>query len=288
MMAQWVDEGMSSTPMGALIYGSMLRRIWHFPNYRFQPTEVTQDGHGSFDVVTIAQFNHPVAFKLFDEGLREGNWIKAFLSMHIVEDTAGHSGFTAEAGHAWAGHWPDRTWVYPGKYKAMTGLIFKMLLALRKIAPDEALVDWAQAKRREPVQPTEFKELEEEHWADVGRLISRDYFRDPRYTPAVVSYILRMAQAKGYIKKSLNIEATLPKPEDYIYSPEEQERRLKNLDQWQAADEWTRTQKCPRGLARVGEGPPRGGHCARRFARGQCFQFVDIGPNGNARSARGI
>src|SRR6185312_16545428 len=108
--AQAVDEGVSSTPMApTLLYGEMLRRIWHAPTYLFQKQTVTQDGHAKVQLTAAAEANHPVASKLLDEGLREGNWFKIALSIHVIEDSYGHSGFTTELLHLYTGHNPDRT-----------------------------------------------------------------------------------------------------------------------------------------------------------------------------------
>lgn len=220
--SQWVDEGLSSTPMGAAIWGSLVRRIWHFPNYRFQKQKITQDGKAGFAVITVAEFDHPVAYKLLDEGLREANWFKLALSIHVIEDTAGHAGFTAEAGHAEFGHNPDRTWLAVEKYKRMTGLVFKALLAMRQLAPDTALDSWAVAARKKPIEPNDYKKLVEDHWKDTETLVARNYFKDPRFTQPVVEYMLRLARTKGFLVKSFDVDANLPKLADYELSMPEQ------------------------------------------------------------------
>jgi hypothetical protein len=215
--SQWVDKGVSSTPMGGPVLGTMLRRIWHFPGYRYK-TAVGTHERGKFKWKSIATFNHPVAHKLFDEGIRQSNWMKVALSLHIVQDSAGHAGFSDALGHLEFGHNPDRPWAAPEKYKRMTGLIFKQLVALRQVAPKEALEPWALQKRAKPVTDRDHRELQESYWKKMEPLIRRNYFKDPRYTPRVVNSILRDAMKNGYIRENagFKLERNLPREKDYL------------------------------------------------------------------------
>lgn len=215
--SQWVDEGVSSTPMGPVISGTLLRRIWHFAGYRYK-SNVAADGRSKFKLKSIATPNHPVAHKLFDEGLRQSNWMKVGLSIHPVQDSLGHAGFSDVAGHAEFGHNPDRTWLSPAKYKKMTGLVFKQLVALRKVAPSEALEGWALKKRENPVTNKDSTALQESFWKKWGTVVSKDYFKDPRYTPEAVKFVLRDAKEKGFLieNRSFKLENNLPAEKDYL------------------------------------------------------------------------
>ncbi len=226
--AEWVDQGIMSTPMSPLpITGELLRRLYHAPTRFFQAQNVTQDGHASAQITATAEPNHPVASRLLDEGLRQGNWFKLALAIHVLEDSFGHAGYWTTLLHLYSGHNPDRTWMAVAKYKEMTGVVFQALLAIRAVAPDEALEPWAREARKQPLDLNEYKKLENDHWQDVEKLIARDYLRDPRYTPKVVDYILRLAKAKGYLNPIFDVNAHLPGPSDYLLTAEEQEEARK-------------------------------------------------------------
>lgn len=215
--AQWVDQGVSSSAMGGPVVGKMLRRTWHFPTYLYK-TKSTGHGASNFKWIGIATFNHPVAHKLFDEGMRQSNWMKVALSIHVIQDSSGHSGFSDALGHAEFGHNPDRTWMAPKKYKRMTGMVFQALVALRKVVPEEALEPWALKRREAPVTAQDHVELQESFWKKVGPLVSKDYFRDPRYTPSAVNEILRDAKDKGFLIENANfkVEKSLPRESAYL------------------------------------------------------------------------
>jgi hypothetical protein len=215
--SEWVDKGVSSTPMGGAILGTLLRRIWHFPGYRYK-TAVGNHERGKWKWKSIATFNHPVAHKLFDEGMKQNNWMKVALSIHTVQDSAGHSGFSDALGHLEFGHNPDRTWVAADKYKRMTGLVFKQLVALRQVAPNDALEGWAMKKRDKPVTDKDHQNLQASFWKKWEPVVRKNYFRDPRYAPAAVNSILRDAKKNGYIVEnaSFKLEKNLPAAKDYL------------------------------------------------------------------------
>lgn len=247
--SQWIDVGMTSSPMFFIAQ----RRGYHFNDYRSKSQKVTQDGHSTFSPITITEMDHPVAYKMFDEGLQQRNLMKMCHSLHMIVDTAGHAGFTAEGGHAFRGHDPDRTWQAVAKYKEMVGMVFKALLAIRELAPDEALDPAAIEARKTPLQNDDYKKLENAYWEKMHDLIARNYFKDPSFTPDVVNYMLRMAVVKGYIQKIINIDQHLPRPEDYLLNEQEQavakaEKTVKfkdgtpdYLDQWDATRKDART-----------------------------------------------
>ncbi len=223
--SEWVDKGISSTPVGGAIVGTLLRRIWHFPGYRYR-VAVPREGEasklskftGKFTFKSITTFNHPVAHKLFDEGMRQSNWMKIALSIHTIQDSAGHSGYTDTLGHLEFGHNPDRTWLAGDKYQRMTGLVFKLLVALRQVAPGEALEGWALKERARPVTDQDASRLQESFWKKMAPLVTRDYFKDPRYTPEAVNTILREARKNGYIveNEGFRLEKNLPTAKDYL------------------------------------------------------------------------
>ena len=288
--AQWVDEGLSSTPMGGLIWGTMVRRIYHFPNKRFQKQRVTQDGHSGVASFTIAKPKHPVAYKLFDEGMKQGNWFKIGLSIHIVQDTFGHAGYTAEAGHAFAGHHPDRTWLAVNKYKQMTEAIFEMLVALRAVAPNEALDEWAQKVSKEPVRSDDATKLAGAHWKDAESLVARDYFKDPRFTPEAVNYILRRARVKGFFRNDFQVDQWLPKDHDYILSPLEQAAAIEKAKVTYTdgtpvyIDDWSKTRRDARDVLRRWVINQRRNEIMQgRFVKGSNFNMATLKEEGFAK-----
>lgn len=102
---------------------------------------------GKFDlkrlaVYTQTQADSPFASSLLREGLREGDLMKAAASLHTLEDSFAHAGFSAEVGHTMHWHWPDRPFANEEaikKYFRMTRAVFKALAAIRAQLPASAL-----------------------------------------------------------------------------------------------------------------------------------------------------
>ena len=84
---------------------------------------------------------HAFATEAFDWKVeKEGNLMKASASLHVLEDSYAHAGTTAEQGHAFIWHWPDRPFGRPpDKYSDMVRRVFEALVAIRSQLPPGAL-----------------------------------------------------------------------------------------------------------------------------------------------------
>lgn len=166
--------------------------------------------------ITEAEFNHPLASRLLWGGISTGNLLKASMSLHIIQDTAGHAGFTAETGHATDGHHPDRPWIAIEKYRNMLDLAFQALVAMRRLAPDEALDPQFRGANKS-ISDGDALALAASLWEDndFRETVSRDIFRFKPYTKPSVEYIIGKAQQDGLIDKNVKIEDLYPADSEY-------------------------------------------------------------------------
>jgi hypothetical protein len=170
--AQWMDESFISDPTSMLLLpvtGVQKRRMLHFPSSRigghvaakiqdeslgfreftgvqakvaekiYQYCNFNPDDVGTLLAHTQTEPNHEFASQLLMQGLKEGNLMKASLSLHVIEDSYAHSGVAAEEGHTLLWHWPDRPYDAVPKYFEMVETLFKALTAIRAQLPPAAL-----------------------------------------------------------------------------------------------------------------------------------------------------
>lgn len=206
----WIDVSTSSTPMGDLLIGTRLRRLYHFPTARSSKVN-NLDSHGrfDFDAVTKAIRNDPMGSELIMEGLKEGNLIKVSMGLHTLMDTFGHEGFPAEIGHAYAGHDPDRPWRDWEKYKEMIHVATKAMLAIREALPPEAL-DY-EIPRQNRMWSRETNIYDSTVLADIfikhiEPFAKIDIFSDPNFLKIATNFLLNNEKEIGLIRKEFDLK----------------------------------------------------------------------------------
>lgn len=207
---QWIDVSKLTTPMGSLLIGTRLRRLFHFPGSR-EGSKTSAHGSTNLRIITYAETNHPIASELIMEGMKTGNLMLVGAGLHVLQDSYGHAGYTAELGHATAGHWPDRPWPEIPKYKEMVKTLMKAMVAIRQLLPEEALDKEALISGSDQTIRNA-QELAESFLGnrDIMKMISNDLLRDARYTRVSVPFLIKDAYAAGYFNPEIPLQAILP------------------------------------------------------------------------------
>jgi hypothetical protein len=209
MADQWIDVSALTTPMGSLVIGTRLRRLFHFPTSRSMKID-NRDSHGKlgFNTVTKATRLDPMGAELIAEGMKTGNLLMVGAGLHTLQDTFGHEGWLAEVGHASGGHEPDRPWRNWDKYKEMNLNVFRALIAIRKLLPEEAL-DFETPKKTgawsEAINIESAESLSTEFLAQIEKIANNNIFADPRYTKPAVDFILGNIKELKFIKAEVDV-----------------------------------------------------------------------------------
>lgn len=212
MGSAWNDVSALTTPMGSLVIGTRLRRLFHFPSSRsLSISNVQVHGDGSFNIITKGGRLDPMGSELIIDGMRQGNLIMVGNGIHTLQDTSGHEGFSAELGHAYAGHEPDRPWRDMKKYEDMTLNVITAMLSIRKLLPPEAL-DYQSLKDRNLWKgginsESSAETLAAEFLQHVRPMVSNDIFKDFRYTRPGTKYVLQRLQGLGFINQGVDLES---------------------------------------------------------------------------------
>lgn len=216
MSAQWNDVSALTTPMGSLVVGTRLRRLFHFPASR--SVEIDNTGaHGStnFNTVTKAYRLDPMGSELIIEGMRKGYLPFVGNGIHTLQETFGHEGYAAEIGHAYAGHEPDRPWRNWHKYKQMSLAVIRAMIGIRELLPEEAL-DFSTLKERglwnDSTDRNNAEQLTKIFLKKIEPVANNDIFKDPRYTRPTTKFILQRLQERRFINPLIDI-STLMKEE---------------------------------------------------------------------------
>lgn len=249
LSTQWMDESYISDPTSMIfmpITGIKKRRLLHFPSSRVvgaagNTTEMSTIGGiplqieklvaeeakrlGVENRINDLQFmtetveDHPFASELFMQGLKQGNLMMASAGLHTLEDSFAHAGTTAEQGHAFVWHWPDRPFSAPEKYMRMSHAVLKNMVAIRTLLPADALdcsVKLAPIPSQTPNCQMDAQTLGDNYAATaaIQKVISYDVLKDPKFVRVAIADLLNRATKAGYIKKPqaelLNLIRSLP------------------------------------------------------------------------------
>ena len=212
--AQWMDETYLSSPMiPTAIIGTKIRRLLHFPC-----TELAGDFNNGathfFHLKTLSETvpNHPIASELIHEGMREGWLMKSGAGLHVIEDSYAHAGTPAETGHAHLWHWPDRPYAAPEKYTQMVDTVFKVMVAIRELLPDEALDFDLQDKQRlqAPNYTLDAVTLASAYSSipQLRETVEKNILTDPEYVRFAFNHILNKSLKEyGYFKPGISQES---------------------------------------------------------------------------------
>ncbi len=215
---QWMDESYISDPLSMIILpvtGVKKRRLLHFPATRIAseiskntiPTEfqtlIDPTSKLPLKEFTETEANHLFASEMLNEGLMEGNLMKAAVGLHTLEDSYAHAGTISELGHAHFWHHPDRPFADEAsveKYFQMTEVVFQALVAMRELIPHNHLNLQYKHKPDQTVANYQLdaKTLAEEYknLDIVQKTVSKKILNDPKY----VNVALDLAFARAYDK----------------------------------------------------------------------------------------
>lgn len=211
MADQWIDVSALTTPMGSLMIGTRLRRLFHFPTSRSMRID-NRDSHGrlDFNTVTKAVRMDPMGAELLSEGMKTGNLLMVGAGLHTLQDTFGHEGWLAEVGHASGGHEPDRPWRNWDKYKEMNLNIFRAMISIRKLLPPEAL-DMETPKKTgawsAKIDINSAESLTQDFLDHVSKIANNNIFADPRYTVPAVDFLLKNLQEMKFFKAEIDTKS---------------------------------------------------------------------------------
>lgn len=212
MSDQWNDVSALTTPMGSLVIGTRLRRLFHFPASRSIGIDNASESHGSLNLNTLTKTYRldPMGSELIMEGMRLGFLPFVGNGLHTLQDTFGHEGYAAEVGHAYAGHDPDRAWRDWPKYQQMSLAVIRALISIRELLPPEAL-DFETLKQKqlwnERVDKNNAEQITQIFLSKVEALVTNDIFKDRRYTQPATRYILGRLKEKGIILSHVDVNA---------------------------------------------------------------------------------
>jgi hypothetical protein len=223
--AEWVDYSKFSSPMGGLIVGTHLRRLFHFvTTYRVTPGEIRS--HGRIPgFLGISDPLEPLGVEMFIKGLMENDIEMIGMGLHTMEDLTGHAGFSPTGGHAEFGHHPDRLHVYPERFEHMITMVTRALEVVRDRLPPEAI----DHKFRDfmvndgmgmPHAQLSADELAKRFLAREDVQAARqNILQDPVYIEFAIRELFMIAQKRKFILPEVKIEEVLP-PHQYLQSSE--------------------------------------------------------------------
>ncbi|HPI39923.1 MAG TPA: hypothetical protein PLJ21_03915 [Pseudobdellovibrionaceae bacterium] len=213
MSSQWVDISPLSTPMGSLIIGTRLRRLFHFPGSRSIKID-NKDTHGKMDANSVTKTIRldPMGSNLIMEGMRKG-WLPLVgFGLHTLPDTFGHEGWIAEIGHANGGHEPDRPWRSWNKYKQMTLAVTRAMISIRELLPLEAL-DYETPRNRglwnNELDISNPEQVSNRFIQMIEPVANNNIFKDPRYTRPATRFLLQNLQDLGFIHPYIQINSLI-------------------------------------------------------------------------------
>lgn len=231
---QWMDESYISDPTSYILLvpdGVHKRRLLHFPASR-AGTLISVDSQRQvmgfdkfisahaqlvdFGVKLLARpedrekmktllywtetaEDDRFASQMLMEALKEGNTMKAAMSLHVIEDSYAHAGTPAEYGHTVFWHWPDRPFFKPDEYKKMTKSIFQALVAIRAQLPEEALDRSLHTFSNQANCDMDARQLSDAYFDQVKDVVSYNILHDKEYVTETLRWFINSAIANGYL-----------------------------------------------------------------------------------------
>jgi hypothetical protein len=214
--AQWMDESYISDPTSMILMptvGVKKRRLLHFPGSRVAnkltidrlPSILDPSSGMPLKSFTETEADHEFATEMLTEGLMEGNFLKASVGIHTLEDSFAHAGTIAELGHAHFWHHPDRPYADQAsidKYFKMTRSVLRAMVAIRSLLPASGVDSDVRFSDSGPNSSLNGDQLADiyEKLPEVRHTITKNILNEPSFVRFALANVFQRAKQVDYVR----------------------------------------------------------------------------------------